>query len=68
MEREGPTCEQRGPPLIAIAYADDVHCRESVGTGPVVLKVVPAMGAVWFRYHHGPFFSAPLPFPTPTST
>ena len=24
---------------------DGVHCRESVGTGPVVLKVVPVTGA-----------------------
>ena len=25
---------------------NDVHCRESAGTGPVVLKVVPVTGAV----------------------
>ena len=24
---------------------DGLHCRESVGTGPVVLKVVPGTGA-----------------------
>ena len=28
---------------------DGVHCRESAGTGPVVLKVVPVMGAVIFQ-------------------
>ena len=28
---------------------DGVHCRESVGTGPVVLKVVPAHGFVPVR-------------------
>ena len=26
---------------------DDVHCRESAGTGPVVLKVVPVTGAAF---------------------
>ena len=26
---------------------DGVHCRESTGTGPVVLKVVPATGAAF---------------------
>ena len=26
---------------------DDVHCRESAGTGPVVLEVVPVTGAAF---------------------
>ena len=26
-------------------FTDDVHCRESAGTGPVVFKVVPVTGA-----------------------
>ena len=43
---------------------DDVHCRESAGTGPVVLKVVPGTGAV-FAGHHGPI-DVRLSFPTPT--
>ena len=30
---------------------DGVHCRESAGTGPVVLKVVPATGAAFAGYH-----------------
>ena len=28
---------------------DGVHCRESAGTGPVVLKVVPVTGAVFLQ-------------------
>ena len=32
---------------------DRAHCRESTGTGPVVLKVVPATGAA-LAGHHGP--------------
>ena len=28
---------------------DGVHCQESVGTGPVVLKVVPAHGFIPVR-------------------
>ena len=32
---------------------DGVHCRESAGTGPVVLKVVPN-GCCLFAGHHGP--------------
>ena len=40
---------------------DGVHCRESAGTGPVNLKVVPVTGAA-FAGHHGKRLS----FPTPT--
>ena len=43
---------------------DGVHCRESAGTGPVVLKVVPVTGAA-FAGHHGPI-NVRLSFPTPT--
>ena len=39
---------------------DGVHCRELVGTGPVVLKVVRVTGAVfaspWTKYYCAPFF------------
>ena len=40
-----------------------IHCRESTGTGPVVLKVVPVTGAA-FAGHHG-LFNMRLSFPTP---
>ena len=43
---------------------DGVHCRESVGTRPVVLNGVPETGAP-FAVHHGPI-DARLSFPTPT--
>ena len=43
---------------------DGVHCRESAGTKPVVLKVVPVTDAA-FAGHHGPI-SVRLSFPTPT--
>ena len=36
--------------------ADGVHCRESAGTGPVVLKVVPN-GCCLGRSHQGPGYS-----------
>ena len=42
---------------------DGVHCRESGGTGPINLKVVPVTGAV-FADHHGPI-NVRLSFPTP---
>ena len=44
-------------------YTDDVHCRESAGTGPVNSKVVPVTGAA-LTGHHGPIkmrFSFPHP-------
>ena len=31
----------------AITFTNGVHCRESAGTGPVVLKIVPATGAAF---------------------
>ena len=43
---------------------DGVHCRESVGTGPVVFKVVSVTGAI-FSGHHGPI-NVRLSFPKPT--
>ena len=43
---------------------DGVDCRESSGTGPVVLKVVPVTDAA-LAVHHGPI-DAHLSFPTPT--
>ena len=39
---------------------DGVHCLESASTGPVVLKVVPAMDAA-FAGHHG-LINVPLSF------
>ena len=42
---------------------DGVHCRESAGTGPVVLKVVSITGAAfsspWTNYYYAPLFSTP---------
>ena len=43
---------------------DGVHCRESAGTGPVNLNVVPVRGAA-LAGHHGPI-NMRLSFPTPT--
>ena len=37
----------------AIAYTDDVHCREFAGTGPVNLKVVPKECYAALAGHHG---------------
>ena len=43
---------------------DDVDCRESAGTGPLNLKVVPVTSAA-LAGHHGPINVRPS-FPTPT--
>ena len=43
---------------------DGIHCRESAGIGPVVLKVVPVTGAA-LAGHHGPI-NVRLSFPIPT--
>ena len=43
---------------------DGIHCRESAGTGPVVVKVVPVTSAA-LAGHHGPINMC-LFFPTPT--
>ena len=45
---------------------DGVHCRESAGTVPVVLKVVPVTSAAIFAGHHGPI-NVRLSFLTPTN-
>ena len=45
---------------------DGVHCRESTGTGPVVLKVVPVTAAV-LAGHHEPI-NVRLSFHTHTIT
>ena len=46
-------------------HTDGVHCRESAGTGPVVLiKVVLVTGAALAESHHGPI-NVRLSFPTP---
>ena len=46
---------------------DGVHCRESAGTGRVVLKAVPVTNdcCLISRSHHGPI-DVRLSFPTPT--
>ena len=43
---------------------DGVHCLESTGTRPLVLKAVPMTGAA-LAGHHGPI-NVRLSFPTPT--
>ena len=43
---------------------DSVHCRESVGTGPIVLKVVPVTGAAILQVTVDQFICASL-FPHP---
>ena len=43
---------------------DGVHCRESAGTGPVVLKVVPVTGAAFLGITMDQLMSASL-FPHP---
>ena len=56
-----------GPPRIYRVTQlrnDGVHCRESAGTGPVVLKVVPGKGAA-LAGHHGSI-NVRLSFPTHT--
>ena len=42
--------------LVTQLRTDNVHCRMSAGTGPEVLKVVPATDAVLAvsRSYHGP--------------
>ena len=48
----------------AIAYRYSVHCRESAGTGPVNLKVVPNGCCLALADHHGPI-NIRLSFPHP---
>ena len=57
-------CHRVSPEFIRL-HTDGVHCRESAGTGSVVLKVVPVMGAA-FADHDGPN-NVRLSFPTPTN-
>ena len=49
--------------LVTQLRTDGVHCRESAGTGPVNLKVVPVTGAV-LAGHHGPI-NVRISFPQP---
>ena len=44
---------------------NDIHCRESAGTGPVTLKVVPVAGATILQVTMDQLMCASL-FPTPT--
>ena len=41
------TIRHRVGPEFTQLLTDGVHCRESAGTGPVVLKVVPVTGAAF---------------------
>ena len=41
--------------------ANDVHCRESAGTGPVVLKIVPVTGAAILQVTMDQLICAPWP-------
>ena len=50
---------------VAQLRTDGVHCRESAGTGPTVLKVVPVTGAA-FAGRNGSNNVRLLYFPTPT--
>ena len=47
---------------------DGVHYRESVGTGPVVNKVVPVTDAAFSGFTMDQFLRASLSFPTPYTT
>ena len=44
--RQPTTCQSRVYRVTQIR-TDGVHCRESIGTGPEVLEVVPVMGAAF---------------------
>ena len=52
---------QSGVSRVTHLRTDGVHCRESVGTGPVVLKVVRVTGAAfappWTNHYCAPLFS-----------
>ena len=52
LNRHTPSGQSRVYPVTQLR-TDGVHCRESVGTGPVNLKVVPITGAA-LAGHHGP--------------
>ena len=55
------------PNLSSRAIATDgAHCRESTGTGPVVLKAVPVMTGAAFSGFTMDHFLMRLSFPTPT--
>ena len=41
-------------------HTDDVHRRESDGSGPVVVKAVPVMGAAFSGFTMDPVMCAPL--------
>ena len=64
LNRHAPSGQSRVYRVTSLC-TDGAHCRESAGTGQVVLKVVPVTGAASSAGHHGPL-NARLSFPTPT--
>ena len=46
LQRQPPSGQSREYRVTQLR-ADGVHCRESTGTGPVVLKAVPVTGAAF---------------------
>ena len=59
-----PSGQSRAYRVTQLLRTGGVHCRESAGIGPVVLKVVPVTSAA-FLGHHGPI-NVRISFPTPT--
>ena len=47
-------------------HTDVVYCRESAGTGPVVLKVVPVKGTAILQVTTDQSINLRLSVPTPT--
>ena len=62
LNRHTPSAQSR---VYRVTRTDGVHCRESAGTGPVNLKIVPETGAA-SAGHHRPI-TVRLSFPTPTN-
>ena len=48
---------------ILSAFCDGAYCRESAGTGPVVLKIDLIMGTVHYRSPRDKFMCASIPYP-----
>ena len=63
LNRHTPSSQSRLYRLTQLR-TDGVHCRESAGTGPAVLRVVPATAAA-FSGRHGPI-NVRLSLSTPT--
>ena len=61
--RQSPSGQSRLNPVTPL-YTDEVHCRESAGTGSVVLKEVRVKGAAFSGVTKDDFFVR-ISFPTP---